>query len=195
MTKFDYLMPMSIDEAISLCVSHGERARYIAGGTDVMVKVKEGKITPQYLVSLRHVPGLDQITHKDGELRIGALVTHRMLELSPIIKNHYPIIADSVSNIGSVQIIYCPVGKFSNLYSPSFVPATRVPAPSFEVVTSIGPVIGEPRKTFTPFRPVEPVSVVTRPAILFVPEALINTGIEVIASNKTPEESYVLICT
>jgi CO/xanthine dehydrogenase FAD-binding subunit len=103
-TKFDYLMPTSIDEAISLCVSHGELARYIAGGTDVMVKVKEGKITPQYLVSLRHVPGLDQITHKDGELRIGALVTHRMLELSPIIKNRYPIIADSVSNIGSVQI-------------------------------------------------------------------------------------------
>jgi CO/xanthine dehydrogenase FAD-binding subunit len=104
MQKFEYLMPKTIDEAISLCVSHGERARYIAGGTDVMIKIKEGKISPQYLVSLRRVQGLDHITYKDGELRIGSLVTHRMLELSPIIKKEFPILIDAVTNIGSVQI-------------------------------------------------------------------------------------------
>jgi aerobic carbon-monoxide dehydrogenase medium subunit len=104
MQKFEYLMPKSVDEAISLLVSHGERARYIAGGTDVMVKVKEGKIHPQYLVSLRRLPGLDRINYKDGELRIGAIVTHRMLELSPIIKKEFPILMDAVTNIGSVQI-------------------------------------------------------------------------------------------
>jgi len=82
MQKFEYLMPTTIDEAISLCVSHGERAKFIAGGTDVMIKIKEGKIGPKYLVSLRRVQGLDHITYKDGELRIGSLVTHRMLELS-----------------------------------------------------------------------------------------------------------------
>jgi carbon-monoxide dehydrogenase medium subunit len=102
--KFEYLMPRSIDEAISLFVSHGERAKYIAGGTDVMVKVSEGKISPQYLVSLRRVPGLDHILYKDGELRIGSLVTHRMLELSPVIKKEFPILIDAVTNIGSVQI-------------------------------------------------------------------------------------------
>ncbi|MGD2124758.1 MAG: FAD binding domain-containing protein [Desulfobacteraceae bacterium] len=104
MNKFEYLMPRSIDEAISLFVSHGERAKYIAGGTDVMVKVSEGKISPQYLVSLRRVPGLDHILYKDGELRIGSLVTHRMLELSPVIKKEFPILIDAVTNIGSVQI-------------------------------------------------------------------------------------------
>lgn len=104
MNKFDYLMPVTIDEAISLYVSHGERARYIAGGTDVMVKVKEGKISPQYLISLRRVPGLDHILYKEGELRIGGLVTHRMLETSPVIRKEFPILLDAVSNIGSVQI-------------------------------------------------------------------------------------------
>ncbi|MFH1125331.1 MAG: xanthine dehydrogenase family protein subunit M [Pseudomonadota bacterium] len=104
MNKFEYLMPTTIDEAISLHVSHGERAKYIAGGTDVMVKIKEGKIAPQYLVSLRRVPGLDHISTKDGELRIGALVTHRMLELSPLIKKEFPILLDAVTNIGSVQV-------------------------------------------------------------------------------------------
>ena len=104
MERFEYLTPTSIDEAISLMASHGERARLIAGGTDVMVKLKEGKISPRYLVSLRRIQGLDQIVYKEGELRIGALVTHRMLELSPIIRRDFPILTDAVTHIGSVQI-------------------------------------------------------------------------------------------
>ncbi|NIO05977.1 MAG: xanthine dehydrogenase family protein subunit M [Proteobacteria bacterium] len=104
MVKFEYLKPKSIDEAISLHQSHGQKAKYIAGGTDVMVKIKEGKISPQYLISLRHLQGLGRIIYKDGELRIGAMVTHRMLELSPVIRKEFPILTDSTANIGSVQI-------------------------------------------------------------------------------------------
>jgi carbon-monoxide dehydrogenase medium subunit len=103
--KFDYLTPISLDEAISLCASYGEKAQYIAGGTDVMVKIKEGKISPQCLISLRHLrDGLDHIVYEKGELKIGALVTHRMLELSPVIRKEFPILIDAVENIGSVQI-------------------------------------------------------------------------------------------
>jgi carbon-monoxide dehydrogenase medium subunit len=69
-----------------------------------MVKVKEGKISPQYLVSLRRIQGLDRITFQNGELRIGSLVTHRMLERSPIIRKEFPILTDAVTHIGSVQI-------------------------------------------------------------------------------------------
>lgn len=104
MNKFDYLIPTSINEAISLHESYGERAKYIAGGTDVMVKIKEGKISPQYMISLRHLQGLDHIIYEKGELRIGAMVTHRMLELSPVIRKEFPILIDAVENIGSVQI-------------------------------------------------------------------------------------------
>ena len=53
---------------------------------------------------MRRVQGLDQITYKEGELRIGALVTHRMLELSPVIRKEFPILIDAVTHIGSVQI-------------------------------------------------------------------------------------------
>ena len=104
MEKFEYLKPNSIYEAISLSQSLGEGARYIAGGTDVMVKIKEGMIKPEYLISLKHIHGLDQITYKNGELRIGSLVTHRMLEQSLIIRKEFPILTDAVENIGSVQI-------------------------------------------------------------------------------------------
>ena len=93
-----------MDEAISLNQRYGEKARYIAGGTDVIVKIKERQIRPEYLISLRGIPGLDQITYQEGELRIGALVTHRALELSAVIRKHFPILTDAVGNIGSVQI-------------------------------------------------------------------------------------------
>ena len=106
MKKFEYLMPTSLNEAISLHESHAERAKYIAGGTDVMVKIKEGKMAPDYLISLKNIYKTehDFLKQDNGELRISALATHGMLEKSALIRNQYPIIFDAVSNIGSVQI-------------------------------------------------------------------------------------------
>ncbi len=106
MKKFQYLVPNSLDEAISLHESHGDRAKYVAGGTDIMVKFKEGKITPDYLISLKRISGhagiaLDKAT---GEFHLGAFVTHRMLETSDVVKRQYPILHDAVCNIGSVQV-------------------------------------------------------------------------------------------
>jgi carbon-monoxide dehydrogenase medium subunit len=106
MRQFTYLTPKTLDEAISLLESHGERAKYIAGGTDVLVKIKEGKVAPDYLISLKHIIGQDRpfLNHETGELYIGAFCTHRSIEQSPLIQHRYPIIHDAVKNIGSVQI-------------------------------------------------------------------------------------------
>jgi CO/xanthine dehydrogenase FAD-binding subunit len=106
MRKFTYLVPKNLDEAISLHESYGDRAKYIAGGTDVLVKVKEGKLSPDYLISLKHLPGQDRpyLKQDNGELLIGAFVTHRMIEKSSIVQLHYPILHDAIRNIGSVQI-------------------------------------------------------------------------------------------
>jgi len=106
MRKFAYLVPKTLDEAVSLHQSHGDRAMYVAGGTDVIVKVKSGKITPDYLISLKHVLGSAQlrVNPDTGGLHIGSGVTHRILEKSPTIKLQYPIIYDAVQHIGSVQI-------------------------------------------------------------------------------------------
>jgi carbon-monoxide dehydrogenase medium subunit len=106
MRKFTYLVPKTLDEAISLHQSYGDRAKYIAGGTDVLVKIKDGKLSPDYLISLKHIVGQDRpvLNQETGELHIGAFMTHRMLEKSPIIRQNYPILHDAVKNIGSVQI-------------------------------------------------------------------------------------------
>jgi len=106
MRKFTYLVPKTLDEAVSLHESYGDRAKYVAGGTDVLVKIKEEKLAPDYLISLRHL--LDQqapyLNHESGELVIGAFVTHRQIEKSSIVQLKYPILHDAVKNIGSVQI-------------------------------------------------------------------------------------------
>jgi carbon-monoxide dehydrogenase medium subunit len=106
MRPFIYLVPKTLDEAISLRVSHGERAKYIAGGTDVLVKIKEGKFAPDYLISLKHIISQDRpfLNHETGELYIGAFCTHRSIEQSTLVQHQYPIIHDAVKNIGSVQI-------------------------------------------------------------------------------------------
>ena len=106
MRKFTYLVPKTLNEAISMHVSYDGRTRYIAGGTDVLVKLKEGKIGPDYLVSLRHIIGQDRpfLNTETGELYIGAFMTHRSIERSSLVQHQYPILHDAVKNIGSVQI-------------------------------------------------------------------------------------------
>jgi len=106
MRPFTYLTPKTLDEAISLYESHGEQAKYVSGGTDVLVKIKEGKLTPNYIISLKHIIAQDRpfLNHETGELYIGAFCTHRSIEQSPLVQQHYPILHDAVKNIGSVQI-------------------------------------------------------------------------------------------
>ena len=106
MRPFTYLTPKTLDEAISLHVSHGEQARYVAGGTDVLVKIKEGKLTADYLISLKHIIGQDRpfLNQETGELYIGAFCTHGSIEEAPLVQHQYPIIHDAVKNIGSIQI-------------------------------------------------------------------------------------------
>ena len=106
MRKFTYLVPKTLDEAISLRQSYGERAAYVAGGTDVLAKIKEGKMAPDYLISLKNILGQERqlLKHENDMLRISALATHRVLEKSSLVQTQYPILYDAVKNIGSVQI-------------------------------------------------------------------------------------------
>jgi carbon-monoxide dehydrogenase medium subunit len=106
MKEFTYLTPATVEEAVSLYGQHSETAKYMAGGTDVIVKLKEGWMEPDYLISLKKIKELSDL-HKNeatGDLTIGATVTHAVLEKSIMIQKEYPIIHDAVSNIGSLQV-------------------------------------------------------------------------------------------
>ncbi len=106
MKEFKYLSPRTVEEAISFYGQHSETSKFIAGGTDVIVKVKEGWMEPDFLISLKKISELSELNKNEAtqELSIGALVTHSTLEKSIMIQKDYPIIYDAVSNIGSLQV-------------------------------------------------------------------------------------------
>ena len=103
---FEYFAPKSLPEALSLLQERGEEGRALAGGTDLVVQVKEGgKIpTPSYLVSLRRLPELRGIdfSEKDG-LRIGATVTMTEAAESAPLRERYRALADGAEIVGSIQ--------------------------------------------------------------------------------------------
>jgi carbon-monoxide dehydrogenase medium subunit len=103
MKKFDYLRPQTLEEALSLLNQHGKKAKLIAGGTDVIVMIKKKAMAPDVLISLKGIPGLDQIKY-NGSLSIGPMVTHRAIEKSEVIRKNFSALTDAVDYLGSVQI-------------------------------------------------------------------------------------------
>ncbi len=106
MKAFKYLSPTTVEQAIAYYGEHSETSKFIGGGTDVIVKVKEGWMEPDFLISLKKIQEMSELHKNDAtqELSIGAMVTHATLEKSLMIKNNYPIIYDAVSNVGSLQV-------------------------------------------------------------------------------------------
>jgi CO/xanthine dehydrogenase FAD-binding subunit len=105
MRAFDYLRPASIEEACALLSAGDGSVRVLAGGTDLLVQMKQGKVQPRALVSLRDVPGLSFVRlGRDGGLDLGAATPLGMLENSPEILKSFPAVAEAASCIGSVQV-------------------------------------------------------------------------------------------
>jgi len=103
MKKFDYFKPKTLEEALTLLNQYGDKAKLIAGGTDVIVMIKQKKMAPEVLISLREIPGLDRMEY-NGFLKIGPMVTHRAIEKSETIRKHFSALSDAVDVLGSVQI-------------------------------------------------------------------------------------------
>ena len=101
---FELLQPRSVDEAIKLLAKHGDDARPIGGGTTLIILMKQRALHYPYLVDLQSVSGLDQISRESDGVRIGALATHRSVELSPPIRQSFPVVAEAFSKIGNVRV-------------------------------------------------------------------------------------------
>jgi len=102
--EFELFEPRDLQEAVALLTELGERARPLAGGTDLMVEMREGRTRPEYLVDIKGLEELKGVTASGGLIVIGALTTLRVLERSAIIRDRLPILYDAVSQMGSVQI-------------------------------------------------------------------------------------------
>ncbi len=103
MQEFEYFKPKTLEEGLTLFAKYGGKAKWIAGGTDVIVMIKQKTMAPDVLISLRGIPGLDQIKF-NGFLSIGSMVTHRTIEKSEIIRKNFSALTDAADYLGSIQI-------------------------------------------------------------------------------------------
>src|SRR5881397_2578992 len=102
--SFDLLQPRSLPEAVELLAKHGDEARVIGGGTTLVILMKQRALYYPYLVDLQTIPGLNEIKNEADGVCIGALVTHRAVELSPAIRRSFPVVAEAFSHIGNVRV-------------------------------------------------------------------------------------------
>jgi carbon-monoxide dehydrogenase medium subunit len=105
MFRFDYADPRTLAEASALLLAHGEAASLMAGGTDLLVEIKEQLRRPQWVVDLKRIAGLDHLViDADGALRFGALVTARQLETDPRVRAGWPGLHQALVELGSIQV-------------------------------------------------------------------------------------------
>ena len=104
MRDFYFHSPRSLDEALSLLDEHQEDGRPMAGGTALVVLMKQSLVDADHLISLARVPGLDGIRNESDGLHIGALARHRDVETSPVVKQHAALLADVYRHVATVKI-------------------------------------------------------------------------------------------
>jgi CO/xanthine dehydrogenase FAD-binding subunit len=103
--RFEYLSPQTVAEACSLLSKYGKSAKVIAGGTDLLVKMKERELAPQYLVGLKGINDLDYIEYDEvGGLRIGALTSNDSVAGSVVIREKFGLLSEAAAKIGTPQI-------------------------------------------------------------------------------------------
>lgn len=105
MREFEFLEPASVTEASRLLAAHGEDCRVIAGGTALLLALRQRMAAPTHLVSLGRIEALRGITWDEKlGLRIGALTPNAELARSPLVRQHVPMLAEMASHMANPQI-------------------------------------------------------------------------------------------
>jgi len=105
MKEFEFLSPETVEEAIALLCEYEGCSVLLNGGTDVIIRLRERLIAPEYIIDIKHIPGLHEITFcKEAGLFIGACVTMNEISEHEEIKKHYEALADAARSVGSKQI-------------------------------------------------------------------------------------------
>jgi CO/xanthine dehydrogenase FAD-binding subunit len=103
--EFDYICPTTLAEASHFMIQHDREAQLFLGGTDVLVRMRDGFLKPKYLVDVKNIEGMHDLSFdpKTG-LTIGAAVTMNQLIASPEVQGHYPLLAEACRSVASYQL-------------------------------------------------------------------------------------------
>ena len=136
--KFSYLAPKSLAEACALLAEHGQNAKLMAGGTDLLLKLGRTGRAPRFVIGLRNVPGLDFVRFDPAKgLSIGALALLSTVAEHADVRRLYPALAQAAGATATVQIrnMGTVAGNLCNA-SPSADTATPLLVHGAEVVLS-----------------------------------------------------------
>ena len=101
---FVYFSPKTLEEALALLSEYRDDCKVIAGGQSLLILMRQGLVSPEYLIDIKGISELDYIKSdaKKG-LRIGALTTHRTIEKSRAMKNGFSVLAEMEHRLASIQ--------------------------------------------------------------------------------------------
>jgi aerobic carbon-monoxide dehydrogenase medium subunit len=104
MIPFEYRTPKSLKEVHATLKEFGSDAKLIAGGTSLVIMMRQRLVRPNCLVSLRSVRGLNSIEIHDGGTRIGGLATHREVESSSLLRRRLPLLAETYHHVATIRV-------------------------------------------------------------------------------------------
>jgi carbon-monoxide dehydrogenase medium subunit len=105
MQSFEYIAPKSAEEVVQLLAGKNGEARILAGGTDLIVQLREGRRKAKLVIDIKNIPELTQVTFDpQGGLRIGAAASCSEICNDPNVSKYYPGLVDGIRLIGGVQI-------------------------------------------------------------------------------------------
>jgi CO/xanthine dehydrogenase FAD-binding subunit len=105
MKPFDYARPETLEDVFALLARHGARASLLAGGTDVMVRLRTGRTSPDIVIDIKKVVALrSDVVEFKTHLRVGARAVMSDLIADERIRRHFPALIEAASVVGSVQI-------------------------------------------------------------------------------------------
>jgi carbon-monoxide dehydrogenase medium subunit len=102
--SFDYIAAKSLDDAISLLAKHPDDAKILAGGHSLLPAMKLRLIQPKVLIDLSRIKDLSYIKEEGGQIRIGAMTTHFQVEMSDLLRRSCPLLPETASNLGDMQV-------------------------------------------------------------------------------------------
>jgi len=102
--RFRLEEPESVAEVSELLGRFGDSAKIYAGGTELLLAMKEGLVQYERLINVKKLTSLNDVSRENGSIKIGALSTHHQLELSPLLQQHLPSLVKLEQNVANVRV-------------------------------------------------------------------------------------------
>jgi len=102
--KFAIHEPKTAIEASQMLAQFGEKGRLYAGGTELLLAMKHDLLRYEHLIDVKTIPDLNRVEMKNGALSIGSTATHRVIECSPVVQQHLPVLAEMATKVANIRV-------------------------------------------------------------------------------------------